>query len=272
MSTELQTSPLSVSFFDPRPDTAYTWLGMAGVAVNARGTVVLIDPLLTTFMQDGHLMSEAGERLKVALPIDARQIPQVDWILYTHADYDHIGQPTALTLASRLKCRFLAPAPVARILEEAGIPAGRIQVARDFMSLRAGEVEIQVSPALHDWQEENPWQREDCCGYLLRSPDGTIWHPGDTRLIPELLEVRGVDVFFFDVAAVDAHLGPSGSASLAASCGASTLIAYHYGTFDLPAGSYGGCDPQDALDYVKDLDARFLRPAPGEVFTLPEEH
>ena len=47
------------------------------------------------------------------------------------------------------------------------------------------------------------------------------------------------------------------------------MLAYHYGTFDLPPGSYGGCDPHDALPYITDLEADFLQPDLGEVVHLP---
>jgi len=47
------------------------------------------------------------------------------------------------------------------------------------------------------------------------------------------------------------------------------MIAYHYGTFDLPPGSYGGCDPDDSLPYIKNLKADFLKPNPGEIIKLP---
>jgi L-ascorbate metabolism protein UlaG (beta-lactamase superfamily) len=158
---------------------------------------------------------------------------------------------------------------VAKILDEIGIPPERILIARDDNVVPVGPVEVAVTPALHDWQEVDPWQRGDCCGFLLKTPDGVVWHPGDTRLIDELLEVRGVDVLFFDVAAVDSHLGPEGSARLAATSGAKVMVAYHYGTFDLPPGSFGGCDPQDALVYVAGLPGHFLQLNPGELLHLP---
>lgn len=81
--------------------------------------------------------------------------------------------------------------------------------------------------------------------------------------------MRGVDVLFFDVAAVDSHLGPAGSARLVENSGAKVMVAYHYGTFDLPPGSFGGCDPLDALPYVQGLPARFLMLNPGEPLRLP---
>jgi L-ascorbate metabolism protein UlaG (beta-lactamase superfamily) len=268
MSTQLQTQAIHTSFFDHRDGTWLTWLGMAGALINTRGTILLIDPLLTTVRSEGQDFCESGYRLKIPLPIEATGIPKADAVMYTHADDDHLGITTAITLAERLPCQFIAPAPVARMLQEAGIAQERITVAEDFHTLQIGEANITITPALHDWQTVNPWQRGDCCGYLLKTPDGVIWHPGDTRLIDELLTFKNVDVLFFDVAAVDSHLGPAGSARLAVSCGAQTMIAYHYGTFDLPPGSFGSFDPEDALGYVKDVPARFLCPSPGDILQV----
>jgi L-ascorbate metabolism protein UlaG (beta-lactamase superfamily) len=266
---ELVSRPIAPAFFEARPDTRLAWLGMAGVLINSRGTLLLVDPLITMDSSKGRPLCEGEYPLKVPLPIEAKHIPALDIVCYTHADSDHFGRLTAQVLAGRLACRFVAPPPVARALRELGIDGERIIEAHDFESLRLGGVEVSVTPALHNWQAENGWKRGDCCGYLIKTPDGAIWHPGDTRLIDELLEIKGVDVLFFDVAAVEAHLGPAGSARLAASSGARALLAYHYGTFDLPAGGYATCDPADALPYLLGLSADFLQLDPGEPFSLP---
>ncbi len=271
MTTELITQPIGTSFFEERERTLAAWLGMAGVIINARGTILLIDPLITPVQQDGQVLSEDGHLFKVALPVEAKNLPRVDLVMYTHADDDHFGRLTAKHLADRLPCRFLAPPPVERGLREMGIDAERIRTAKEKDVVRVGAAEVVVTPAMHDWQEVDPWKREDCCGYLVKTTDGTIWHPGDTRLIDDLLAFKNVDVMFFDVAAVDSHLGPAGSARLAASCGAKVMVAYHYGTFDMPPGSYGNCDPDDALPYVKGLPGKYVKLNPGEPFELPVE-
>ena len=266
---KLQTQRIPYSFFSERQDTIVTWLGMAGVLINVRGTVIAIDPLITLAPVDGEPRCEGHYRLTVPLPLESKDVPRLDAVLYTHADGDHFGRLTAQALASRLACRFVATPPVKRRLQDVGVEKARIITARDFASIRLGEAVVEITPALHDWQSENPWRRGDCCGYLIKTPDGTVWHPGDTRLIEEHLSVTGVDVLFFDVAAVNAHLGPAGSAKLAKTCGAKVLVAYHYGTFVLPAGSFGGCDPKDSLPYVKELSATFLQLNPGELLRLP---
>jgi len=263
------THHLGDRFFQRRDDTVVTWLGMAGAAVNSRGTVLLIDPLLTVTRRGQERVSETGHTFIIDLPVEADTIPKVDAVLYTHADADHFGEQTAHTLHRRLAPLFVAPPPVLERLRKLGVEHQKLVCARDFEQHRVGNVTVEVTPALHDWQAEDPFRRGDCCGYVLRTRDGSIWHPGDTRLIDELLEVRDVDVLFFDVAAVEAHLGPAGSAALAASCGASVLIAYHYGTFDLPPGTWGSCDPEDARPFVEHLAARYVLPPPGQLLRLP---
>ena len=269
MSVNLITSRIEESFFNNQDRTVVTWLGMAGALINARGVVILIDPLITAVEKDGQQFSEDGHRLKVPLPIQAHEVSRADFVCYTHADDDHLGRMTAKTLATRTACQFLAPPPVAKILRELGIDEERISITRDYQSVMLGLGEIIVIPALHDYEQPVPWKRGDCCGFLVKSPDGTIWHPGDTRLIDELLTIKDVDVLFFDVAAVEAHLGPEGSARLGASSAAKAMLAYHYGTFDMPPGSYGNCDPEDALPYLQGVPGRYLRVNPGELLWLP---
>jgi L-ascorbate metabolism protein UlaG (beta-lactamase superfamily) len=271
MDTDLQTQPIGASFFEEREHTLAAWLWMAGVMINARGSILLIDPLMTIVGRDGRVETEDGYRMRGALPVETKDLPRADLVMYTHADDDHFGRTTAKLLAERLPCRFLVPPPVERELREMGIAAERIRTAREQESVRVGAAEIIVTPAMHDWQDVNPWKREDCCGYLVKTPDGSIWHPGDTRLIDDLLAIEDVDVMFYDVAAVISHLGPQGSARLAKSCGAKVMVAYHYGIRDMPAGSYGNCDPDDALPYLKGVSGRYIKPVPGEVLVIGKE-
>jgi L-ascorbate metabolism protein UlaG (beta-lactamase superfamily) len=264
---KLKTIPINHSFFDKREDTEIAWLGMAGALINCRGKIIFIDPLIS--YDASNEICESGNRLLVPLPITADEVLKADIVCYTHADSDHFAEKTAKILNSRLAPTYISPGPVYESLNKIGIDKIRLIKIKDFASYSFGDIEIIITPALHDWQKVNPWKREDCCGYLIKTPDGTNWHPGDTRLIPELEEIKNVDILFFDVAAVDSHLGPKGSARLAATSGAKALIAYHYGTFDVPKGSFGGCDPDDSLPYIKNLNAVFLKLNPGEIIKLP---
>lgn len=263
------TVPIRSDFFEEPARTQLTWLGMAGVMIHARGSIVLIDPLLGVIEEGGRTSSEAGFALDLPLPITAGEVLRADLVCYTHGDSDHIGRLTAQTLAERTQCQFLAPPPVARMLSSLGISSERIQTAHDFEVVMLGVIEITVTPALHNWQKEDPWQRGDCCGYLLRTPDGSVWHPGDTRLIDELFSFNNVDVLFFDVANVDSHLGADGSARIAATCGARVLIPYHYWSFGQSPGDFANFDQQRLADSTAGLQAKIVTLKPGELLELP---
>jgi len=268
---ELETQKITASFFNHHTATQLVWLGMAGILINTRGTIFLVDPLITMENSRGETLCEGLYRLKTPLPIEAIEMPRVDLVLYTHADNDHYGALTAQVFANQTQCRFMAPPPVKNLLEELGVQKARIITSTPYQSTQVAGAEVTVTPALHDWQELDPWRWEDCCGYLIKTKDGTIWHPGDTRWIDELSEFQDVDVLMFDVAAVDSHLGPEGSARLAESSGARIFVAYHYGTFDLPPGSFASCSFEDSLPYVARLSGSYLAINPGELVHLPIE-
>ncbi len=271
MSAALVSQRIDPSFFEQQKDTTVTWLGSAGALINARGTILFIDPLITLLESEGGEKVETGHGLKVSLPVEAKAVPKADAVLYTHGDVDHFGRRTAGTLNNRLAPMYIAPPPVGSELLKVGVVQERLVTAREDASIRIGEVAVEVTPALHDWKETDPWRRGDCCGFLVKTPDGVVWHPGDTRLLDELLEVQGVDLLFFDVAEARAHLGPEGSAKLAETCGATDLIAYHYGTLEVPPGGPFGSDPEECLPLVEGLSARFHLLSPGALFRLPRE-
>ncbi len=276
MSGPLKPRRIPPSFFEPRADTVVTWLGMAGLLVNARGTILMVDPLIMVVERDGRTYSESDLPLKLPfLPLVCDEVIRLDALLYTHADNDHFGQRTAKMLHERLEPTFLAPPPVIAQLAAIGVPGEHLLAAHDFEAFAIGSARITITPALHDFQTVSPWRRGDCCDFLIRTPDGSVWHPGDTRLIDELLEFRDVDVLLFDVAhGAKTHLGPEGSARLAQTSGAKVLLAYHYGTFEAPQkggtwekaldSSPDGCTP-----FVKDVQARFAVMDPGEILRLP---
>src|SRR3954464_13635409 len=85
-----QTRPFGADAFVPQDGTVLRWLGMAGFLINARGTTVMIDPLLGGF--DMPVM--------IDFPLDPETVPRLDAVLITHSDNDHFSVPT---------CRQLAP-------------------------------------------------------------------------------------------------------------------------------------------------------------------
>ena len=253
----LKTTPLGDDFFGKREDTVAAWLGMAGVVVNSRGTVIMIDPLITMIDRDGQRINEGGFPQKVPLPIESNKVPRLDAVCYTHVHADHFRVPTAKVLEERLKPLFISPFD----LKKAGveIEEKRIIKPKDWQTYRVGNIELTFTPCQHG---------TPATGYLIKTPDGTLWHPGDTAYFDDLLKVKNVDVYFFDVPGTGKHLGPEGAARYAESSGAKLLVAQHYGTF-LTTAEWIHRNPLHALPFVRDLKGKYITPGPGEVIRLP---
>ena len=82
------TCPFGAEAFQKSDRTTLRWLGMAGFMINVRGTILMIDPLLTGFDMP----------LLIEVPISAPDVPHVDAVLVTHSDNDHYSAPTCRDL------------------------------------------------------------------------------------------------------------------------------------------------------------------------------
>ena len=272
----LPTQRIGPEAFEASPETALWWLTNAGFLLNARGTLIMVDPAIS-LSEEAPDLHETGHRLLVPLPIEATDVPRLEAVLYTHADYDHLALRTARILLERTSARFVGPPLVAGALARAGFPHARLLVSRPRLSFRIGQVEVTATPAEHPWQLRDPerfgpaFEPEDCVGYLLQTPDGNIWHTGDTRLMPQHLHLRGVDVLLLDVSRNDYHLGVRGAAVLANTLPAPTIIPHHYGTYDDPGHPAYNGDPAEVAAMVPDAARRFKVLAPGERFVVGGE-
>lgn len=270
------TQPIPPQAFAAGEHTELYWLGGAGFLLNCRGTIILIDPVLMTSPTDADL-SELGMRLLVPLPIQALEVPQAAAILYTHTDRDHLAPQTAQALAQTAGIYAGTSAVLAR-LTELGIPEDRTQMLRISETVRFGPVAVTPTMADHAWQVLDPERYgpahgpEDCCGFLMETPDGTIWLPGDTRFLPEHLEMGRVDVLLLDVSDDPYHLGHEQEIALANHYGKAMLIPCHYGCYDAPDALPFNGDPAKLAPQITNAAQRLIVLAPGEPFPLHLNH
>jgi L-ascorbate metabolism protein UlaG (beta-lactamase superfamily) len=256
-------------------ETALWWLTNAGFLVNSRGTVIMIDPAISLDPESPGT-SETGMRLLVTLPVEASEVPRLDAVLYTHADDDHFAPATARELI-RTGALFAGPPPVAKELSRIGVAEDRIHVVRPGETFELGRMKVTPTPADHPWQLRDPerfgppWQPEDCCGYALDTPHGTVWCPGDTRLMDEHVQMKDVDLLLLDVGHSDYHLGIDNAARLANILDVPHIIPYHWGTYDAPDHPAYNGDPAEMADKIHNAEKRFHVLAPGERFLLVDK-
>ncbi len=268
----LTTTPVGTAAFARRSDTAVTWLGGAGFLINCRGTIILIDPVLS-LSPDQEGCSEVGLKLKIALPVLAQDVPRVDYVLYTHSDSDHLGPITAPVLAQK-GAKLFGTYRVYHALTQLGVSPQQAFVCReDEPFALGGGITVEVTPADHPWQLKDlkrggrPFRAGECCGYILNTPDGRLFFPGDTRLMEAHLRVKNIDLLALDVSMCEYHLNHTSAAVLANNLPDAWLFPLHYGTYDSIQPAHQG-DPRDVFKNVTDGDLRGLLLPPGEPFVL----
>lgn len=264
------TIPMGKEAFENREDTAVFWLGSGGFLINCRGFLVMIDPV-TESRPGAPEISEAGFPFLVPSPITAEQVPRLDAILYTHADYDHMAPLTAARMKNT-GAFYYGTACSVRTLRGFGIPKSVCRTLRIHESIRLGPIRIFLTAASHSWQKDRPeydwcYGPEDCCGFLMETPDGVLWAPGDSILLEEHLQLPHIDAMFFDVSSDPFHFGTEASIRIANTYENADLLLYHYGTYDAPEKPAFNADPDVVAGRIRN-EVRLHRTAPGEPFLL----
>lgn len=239
--------------------TEVYWLGNGGAMINARGTIILIDPLLEGF--DMPIYTEA--------PILPEEIPHADAVLITHCDNDHFSRATLMDLKGKVDS-FHAPHYVASLFEELGIEAQGHDIHDKFT---VGNCTVELTPADHAWQNMSPkhskvrhYEMEDYCGFWIETPDGKVWMPGDSRLMEEQLTYEHPDLILMDISDGSWHIGLHGVKKLTDTYHDSKLIPIHWGCVHADWKEFNG-DPAVVRDMIINPD-RLLEVPCGEAVKL----
>ncbi|MEG0368285.1 MAG: MBL fold metallo-hydrolase, partial [Coprobacillus sp.] len=186
-----QTQKIELQAVDKINHTEIRWLSSAGIMINSHGSTIMIDPLLEGF----------DIPLLVDMPILPQSVPHLDAVLVTHCDNDHFSRMTCQDLSTVCQS-YHAPHYVAELMKEIGLRGIGHDIHESF---KIGDMEIQLTPADHAWQNEKQkyrdlreYQFEDYCGYWIDTPEGSIWLVGDSRLLDEQLHMPSPKAMLFD--------------------------------------------------------------------------
>ena len=254
------SQPFGAEAFEVGDETVLRWLGMAGFLINTRGTTMMIDPLL----------GDLDRPVMFDFPVTVEAVPRLEAVLVTDSDNDHYSVPTCRQLAS-VTASFHSTRYVDTLMRAEGFPSAGHGITDQFT---VGSVQVTVTPADHAWQNDSPgaadriFQPEDCCGFWIDTPDGTLWAPGDSRLIPDHhLQMPTPDAMLFDFSDSDWHFGLDGAIAMANAYPQTPLLLHHWGCVDAPDFPPFNADPASLPDRVVNPD-RIILLAPGESYTL----
>ena len=253
-----KTQNFNAKAFQPSQKTIIRWLGNAGFFINARGTTLMVDPLLKGFDIPS----------LITMPIDPTAVPHLDAVLITHSDNDHFSIPTLSALAEKTRV-FHSVHYVDSLMKLQNWNSVGHGIGDTFT---VGSVNITTTPADHACQNHFPgatryFKFDDFCGFWMETPDGTIWATGDSRLLDAHLQLEAPDAIFFDFSDSQWHFGLDGAVKIANTYPNAALLLCHWGSVDAPQMKEFNGDPEVLKKLVVNPE-RIHVLAPGEPFQL----
>lgn len=219
---------------------AVTWLGHSSAIIYIGGRCLLTDPVLEP---KPSTISPLPQRL-VDMPIRVDDLPEIDAVVLSHGDYDHLHLPTMTALARRFpKLEVLVPPGVAGFVQQAGsvrIIRPRLGAPMQFQGLT-----ITAERAHHETRRNlTALKSGDAFSWVITDGRKKILFIGDTGYGPAFRQIGRshgpVDLVLVPIGAyeprelvADMHVNPEEAVRIAREVGARLAIGIHWGTFKL---------------------------------------
>ncbi len=215
------------------------WLGHASFLLQGCGISLLIDPVFSNHCAPLPLPSL---RRKLSPPCGLADLPRIDAVLLTHSHYDHLDLPTLRELG--YATRLLVPEGHGAWLRRKGFPD--VTELRWHESLMAApSVRITATPAQH-FTARSLADRDQAhwCGWRIDSPQGSLWHAGDSGYCPAFREIGErhgpVDFGMIPIGAYQPrhimrpmHMNPGEAVQVFLETRCRRAVGMHWGTFRL---------------------------------------
>ena len=292
--------PIAPVFAKPNPaewsDERVTvaWLGHATVLINFFGIKILTDPVL--FPRIGIRLPgfTIGPKRLTAPALSARELPEIDLILLSHAHFDHFDMRTLHRLSRRRSkpARRGERRPEADFADSAKVITAprtrdllRWTQFRDVTELRWGEcksVETSVGKIDIIAFRVKHWgarmQHDDYRGYngyLIERNGRRIIFGGDTAMTDDFQQLRSygsVDLAIMSIGCynpwIRTHCNPEQAVQMANDAGAKFIMPVHHQTFRLSFEPFR--EPIERFEAaLRDQPERIALCEIGETFVLP---
>lgn len=215
-------------------DSSLLWIGHASFLLTLGGKRILTDPVMGRRVGLIERLSAPG--------ISIEQLPPIDIVLVTHNHRDHLDPWTIKRLGNGPT--YVVPQGNRQIISSM-VKSAKIIELEWWETTSIGSVEVMLVPARH-WSMHWPWDRNEGLwgGYVVRSPEGTAYHSGDTAFWDRFEEIGkrsgGIDWAMLPIGAYEPrwfmepqHMNPDEAAAAAKLLGAKNFVAMHWGTFKL---------------------------------------
>ena len=223
---------------DSERELGITFIGHSSFLVQVGGRTLAIDPNFARWLFILKRLRRPGVRLP--------DLPALDYVLVTHAHFDHLHRPSLRAIARRTR-RVRGKAPVIIVSKGVGdlvsdLGYSRVIELRWWEGFEDENVRISATPANHWGARMLRDSHRGFGGYVIEGGGRSLYHAGDTayfsgfkdigeRLAPEiaLLPIGAYDPPSFR----NVHTSPEDALQGFLDLNAQAMVPMHYGTFKL---------------------------------------
>lgn len=215
-----------------------TFIGHSGFFIQIAGKNVLVDPNFARWLFVVKRLRRPGLRIK--------DLPAIDYVLITHAHFDHLDRPSLRAIAGSSRRRH-GRAPAIIVPHQVGDLVSRLGFSevielKWWQSHDQDDFSITHVPSRHWGARMLHDYHRGYGGYVLQSHEHSLYHAGDSAYFEgfrEIGELLRPHIALLPIGAYDppsfrnVHTSPEDAVQAFQDLGAQQLIPMHYGTFRL---------------------------------------
>lgn len=252
-------------------DLATLWLGHGSVIAQIEDISVVVDPVLSDRIGMNIKGKTIGIPRHIPAPISTESLIGINFILITHAHFDHLDKPTLSKLVSS-DTTVIVPHRCSKL-----IPHGfkRVVELTPETDLTIEDLMIKAIEPKH-WGARSVLDRSrGVNSYLIESPEFRILFTGDTAETSVYQGLAPIDLAVFGVGAYDPwdhmHATPEQAWKMFQEIDARYMLPVHHSTFELSDEPFE--EPMNRLYKAAGKNvSSILEPSVGEIIVIESTH
>ncbi len=222
-----------------KDEFSVTWLGHSTVFIQIDGKNIIVDPMFSTYSSPLQIV---GPKRFSYSPVNADDLPDIDYVLITHDHYDHLDYDTIKDLDKKVS-KFIVPLGVDKHLLRWGIDENKIIDMAWWEEYEDDTLLIACTPAQHYSNRSiNDHNFTLWASFVLKGENYSLYDSGDSGFGPHFDEINE-KYGDFDLALIEdgqydnnwasIHMKPEESVKAGKILNANVIMPIHWGAFSL---------------------------------------